>query len=282
VKEIVFIADAFSEQFAGGAELSDEALIVGLKQKKYKIEKIRSQDTTPKTIEQNASKIFIVGNFVGLSEESKRSLHNKKYIIFEHDHKYLKTRNPIFFKEFIAPEEELTNIEFYKNANTTLCLTQLALDVFQKNTHLTNVDKIGASLWTKESLDFLESIVDTKKIKGHAVVSSNNPIKRTADAVRYCEKNKLEYELIGSTNYKTFLKQLSQFEKLVFLTGHLETCCRLVVEAKMLHCDVISQPKLIGAASEEWYQHKGTSLIKKVRQVNKNGINTFIKYIEKT
>ena len=60
------------------------------------------------------------------------------------------------------------------------------------------------------------------------------------------------------------------------MTGHLETCCRLVVEAKMLNCKVVTQQKLIGAASEPWFELNGEDLIEEIRKISKGSVDVFI------
>ena len=43
---------------------------------------------------------------------------------------------------------------------------------------------------------------------------------------------------------------------------------RIVVEAKMLNLKVITQKKLIGAASEDWYSLSGEELIDKMELIS--------------
>ena len=63
---------------------------------------------------------------------------------------------------------------------------------------------------------------------------------------------------------------MSKFEKLLFLTGHVETCARIVVEAKMLNLSVIIQKKVIGAASEDWFSLSGKKLIDEMEKISYN------------
>ena len=61
---------------------------------------------------------------------------------------------------------------------------------------------------------------------------------------------------------------MSKFKKFLFLTGHLETCARVIVEAKMLNLKVITNKNLIGASSEEWYKLSGIELIDKMEELS--------------
>ena len=64
--------------------------------------------------------------------------------------------------------------------------------------------------------------------------------------------------------------KMSKFSKLLFLTGHVETCARIVVEAKMLNLKVIMQKKFIGAASEDWFSLSGEPLIDEMEKISHN------------
>ena len=99
-------------------------------------------------------------------------------------------------------------------------------------------------------------------------MDSSNPIKRKHDCISYCKKNNLNFELIKDSNFKNFMKKMSSFKKLVFFTGHLETCARIVVEAKMLNLKVIFQKRLVGAASEDWFSLSGETLIDEMEKIS--------------
>ena len=275
--KIIFLADFYYPEFVGGAELNDYSLISRLVEERgMEICKMKCSNVDLKFIENNKDGKFIVSNFVLLSNQVKEYLaSNCSYIIYEHDHKYLKKRNPIFYKDFIAPKEELANQNFYKNAKSIVCLTNLALNVLKANTGLTNLSKIGSSVWTNEDLDYINEIRKEDKKDCFAIMNSDNPIKKKKQCIAYCKKNNLKYELISSKNHKEFLKKLNEFKGLIFMTGHLETCCRIVVEAKMLGLNVITQKKLIGAASEETFKLNNKELVEEMRKVSQNSVNLF-------
>ena len=97
---IVFIADAFAHQIAGGGELNNQNLIELLRQNGETVLEINSQGVVAAFIESYADSSFIVANFVGLSEHARAALLNKHYLIYEHDHKYIKSRNPADFPDY--------------------------------------------------------------------------------------------------------------------------------------------------------------------------------------
>ena len=276
------IADFFYGDFTGGAELNDYSLIQQFKKHNIDVETKYCKEITKEYLLENSDKNFIVANFVTMSPNIIDFMsENSKYVIYEHDHKYLKRRNPIFYKNYLAPEEELANLKFYKNAKKVICLTQLAVDVIRANTKLNNITKIGASVWRDEDLDYILELIDHEKNDKFAVMDSDNPIKKRQQCIEFCNKSGLEFDLIKHPNHREFLKLLSSYKGLVFMTGHLETCCRLLVEAKMLNCELRFQKKLIGAASEDWFDLAGTELVEKIRQVSNNSVSVFTESFNK-
>jgi hypothetical protein len=265
------VTDFFFSEVPGGAEINAESLVDRFLEHNITITKMKSADITVKYLENSKDITFIFSNFILLNERCKKyASEHLKYFVYEQDHKYIRSRNPVGYKDFIAPKEELTNIDFYRGAIKVLFLTKLSMDVFVSNTGLNNVLNLGSSTWRREELEYIRTISDTPKGSAIAIMDSNNPIKRTDDCVDYCIKNNLKYQLISDNNFKKFLYKMSHFEKLLFLTGHLETCARIVVEAKMLNLKVITQKKLIGAASEDWYQLSGEKLIDKMEEISYN------------
>jgi hypothetical protein len=75
------------------------------------------------------------------------------------------------------------------------------------------------------------------------------------------------------------MRKLSKYEKLLFLTGHLETCARIIVEAKMLNLKVITNKKLIRAASEDWYNLSGKQLIDEMEKISSGMPNKILETI---
>ena len=280
--KIIFIADYFYDDFTGGAELNDYSLIKHFEILGHEIERVHCQNINQGFLHENKNTNFIVGNFILMPPDIRNYMaQNCNYIIYEHDHKYLKTRNPIQYKDFIAPFEDLANQKFYKSAKAVICLTQLAVDVIKANTGLKNVSKVGASVWTDDDLNYIADLSSKEKSDFFAIMDSSNPIKKRQECIDFCKSRQISYELIGDKNHRKFLEKLSNYRGLVFMTGHLETCCRLVVEAKMLNCRVITQKRLIGAASEDWFSLDGLSLIEAIRKISQQAPKIFLKEFKK-
>ena len=268
---LIVITDFYFSEVNGGAEANAEALIDRFKDCDVDITKMKSSQASTQFLSENKDKVFIFSNFIFLKEECKQyAINNLRYFVYEQDHKYIRSRNPIKYVNFVAPKEERVNIDFYKAAIRVLFLTKLSMEVFRKNTDLDNLMNLKSSVWRKHELSYLMKLCNNEKTPKIAIMNSSNPIKRRRDCIEICNKNGWEYDLIEDKDFKNFLRKLSKYEKLLFLTGHLETCARIVVEAKMLNMKVITNKKLIGAASEEWYKLSGKQLINKMEEISYN------------
>ncbi len=271
--KIGFIADFFSNQILGGAELNDSVLIDKLEKRGYNIKKITSSKTSVEDVLD--CDFFIVSNFVGLKDEIKTIIMLKRYIIYEHDHKYLKTRDPSKFPNFLAPKKELINVDFYKKAEKVFVLSNICKDIIEKNLEINNVVNIGCSLWSDEKLNYLKSLDKNNKNEKYCIINSNNSIKGTRPAIEYCNSNEISFDLIGPLPEKELLKKMSEYQYLLFFPQVLETLSRITVEAKMLNCKVVTNKKLLGAASEEWFELQGDDLIKAIKIKVDNAIDLF-------
>ena len=279
--ECIFIGDFYKVDLnnKGGAENNDSVLISLLEEYGFNVEKKYCRDISPSFIESNKNKKFIVGNFVQLTEESKRALKDTHYVIYEHDHKYLKTRDPSRFPNFLAPPDQVINRDFYKNSKCVVCLSNSQADSARKNLDISNVESIGCSLWSESKLNFIESIAQTPKDKDYCVVNSHNVVKGTQQASAFCQRSKYDFDLIHSSDEEEFLKTLSSYRTLVYIPTVLESLCRLVVEAKMLNCGVITKTQLLGAASQDWWGLNGEALISAIRVQQNEAFGIFLKHL---
>jgi hypothetical protein len=266
MNNIIFIADFFVEETGGGGELNNDELVTLLTQKKYNVTKYKSRAVKPSLLNSwDQDTKFIISNFVQLSEESKRILEdNKSYIIYEHDHKYVKTRNPADYKNFIAPKEEIINYRFYENAVAVLCQSEFHANIVRTNLNLDNIKSLGGNLWSLESLNLMQDISTKEKVPKYAIMDSNNWHKNTQGAIVACNSNNWEYDLIPPSQYNDFLTRMGRNEKFIFLPKTPETLSRIIVEARMMGMSVITN-KLVGATKEDWFELKGSALIDVIR-----------------
>ncbi len=283
-KNVIIISDFFKKDYVeanhpvGGAELNDDVLFTHLEDLGLVHQRIHSNKYTPEImnlfLKDNKDKVFLISNFANLDFRNLVFLtFNCKYIIYEHDYKFHKNRNPIKHKDFMLPKDQIINFNFFKNAFKVICLSKLHLDIFSNNLKIKNLHNTTCSLWSEDDLQFIESLSNTPKINKCAIVDSPNPIKRRDECIDYCVENNLKYDLISDPNYHNFLKVLSQYKTLVALPGHPEPTPRVIVEAKMLGCNILSNKKTVGVYYEDWFSLSGIELVNKVRKIREGTLN---------
>ena len=262
MNKVIFIADFFADEVPGGGELNNQQLIQILQKRGVDVLEIKSQNVSPQFLqEQDKNTKFIIANFIGLTEENKSLLKlEKEYIIYEHDHKYVKTRNPADYKDFIAPKDQIINFEFYKNSKAILCQSDFHANIVRANLNLDNIKSVGGNLWSHDILDFMYKISLNKKQATCAIMSSDNWHKNTPDAIKLCKIKGWKYDLIPRSDYQHFLTRLGKSKKFVFLPKTPETLSRIVVEARMMGLSVVTN-NLVGATKEDWFKLKGIDLI---------------------
>ena len=88
---IVFVADLFSDEYPGGAELTTEAIF---NTAPYKTYKLKSSEVTEDLVFKGAQKIWVFFNFSQLNYSLLPSIvSNCYYYIVEYDYKFCKYRS---------------------------------------------------------------------------------------------------------------------------------------------------------------------------------------------
>lgn len=272
MSEVVFISDFYRNQILGGAESNDENLISYLSTL-YETKCLKSSDVKIGDIAD--AKNIIVSNFIFLSDEVKQYMvSNKKYIIYEHDHKYVITRDPSKYVDFLIPKEDLINVDFYTNAECVVVLSEICKKVLLKNLPDTKVHSIGCSLWSDAKLNYIASLIDNPK-RGFCIMKSSNPTKNYLNTIKFCEEKGIEPSHISNTSHTEFLKSMSKHRTLVFLPTVLETFSRLCVEAKMLGMSTLTNKINIGFYSEPYSSMRGFDLIFKIKEKQDEALSFF-------
>ena len=258
---IVFVADVFADQIPGGGEIVNDLVCQALEEKGHHVQKVLSQNANKEDVAhaiQNGFH-FIFGNHLQVNPEIKSMLANSsitgqcKYIIYEHDHKYLLSRDPSVYDNFVAPSKgHIVDEQFYLYASAVLCQSKIHKEVLLKNIPEAKAVNLGCSIWSDDFITAAENITINKS-KGTAIIESSNPTKNQQKAELYCQSEGIKYDLISSDSPVGLLSVLSEYEQYVFFPRVLETFCRVVVEAKLAGCKIITNPKLLGVASEEWF-----------------------------
>ena len=262
--DIIFVADVFVDQVIGGGELNNDELIKILRSQGCTVTEKKSYEITLGFLKSRLKSKFIISNFIFLPLEIKDFIEQKcDYLIYEHDHKYLTTRDPSVFENYQAPKKNIINLNFYKNAKAVLCQSKLHAEVVKKNLGFNNIVSVGGNLWSLDSLNFLREMNKKAKKDRYSIWKSENPIKNTSKTIMFCKHKNYDFDLVGNLPYRDFLNKITDNKNFVFFPETLETLCRVAVECRMAGMSVLTSDK-IGAASEDWFSLKGDDLIDKM------------------
>lgn len=239
----------------GGSEWVNQVLL-----DKFKLEFEYSNQLT--TWDQEA--FYVISNISLMQPNLVREIPKLNYIIIENDYKICYTRHPWRYPNSIVPINERINYDLYEKAKAVFVQTTDHFNIYKANEVKGNFINLACSIWAESDLQLLQKFLTDKPLKNgkSAIYYTNNWIKNPIGAMKYCEDNNLQMELIeNQTKRKDFLDKLSNCSNLVFFPLARETFCRLVVEAKCMGLDVITS-KNYGASLENWFDMKGEDLIK--------------------
>ncbi len=254
-KKLIFISDFFYEDIRGGGESSDFVLFKLCSQNLFTCFRKRSHEVDANFLNQEKDNLWIISNFVNLSDKNKSFLSkNVNYIIYEHDYKCFRERHPTRYRKenYVVPKDQHINVGFYKNAKLVICQTDLQKEIIEKNLELDNCFSINGNLFSNEDIESI-LINRNSKIKDdpdmsdchhnnlYCIINDNNPIKGKYDAIKYADKNRLQFSLLDDTNRELFLEQLSKFKGIILMPTILESCSRLAIEAKLMGLQVVSR-----------------------------------------
>ena len=262
---IFFISDMFAEQYKGGGELTTEAIIDG---SLFPCNKTLSQMLTKPLMEEYKDSFWIFGNFASVPEDCLLyAAKNLNYSVLEYDYKYCHFRSS---RKHIAAEGSCDCHQsrrgkivsaFLHNAKTTWWMSKNQMKCYQKLFPFlkNNNNKVLSSVFSEETLDFIQSLDTTKKEDKWLILNSPSWIKGVAEAVEYAEKNSLNYELIWGIDHKELLKKLAKAKGIIFFPKAGDTCPRMTIEAKLLDCELILNDN-VQHKDEEWFSDKESAL----------------------
>jgi len=273
-KKIYYVADFFQkDEDFGGAAMSDNAFMERLRDNNDIVfEHISYKYLKP--IEEDA--FYIVANRSLFPRDYLKEMEKASYVIIEHDHQYDKGqpgtngRNPYMYgPEGIVPDEFKWDLDFYRKADAVFLQTDFHKELCEKNNIEGNLISLKTTVFTKGELSLLRKVLnkDIPCVKEFGILESGVWLKGTANAVQTCQINKWEYQMIKpQPTRELFLEEIAKYATLVFIPLSPESCCRFVMEAKMLGLNIITTANY-GAPLSEWFSLKGAELIDEIERL---------------
>ena len=260
--QIIIVADLFQEDYAGGAELTTEALIESCP---FNILKIRSRDVTIELLEQGSDRYWIFGNMAQLKAELLPSIiANLKYSILEYDYKFCT------FRSIERHEHETGNAcdchvemhgkimsAFFYGAQSIWWMSEeqeqryLTRFPFLEKKQRTVLSSVFNENFFSNINSFKEKYANVNR-EGWIVLGSQSWIKGATDAIQHCKDNDLKYETVWNMPYEHVLEKLAQAKGFVYLPRGGDTCPRMVIEAKLLGCELVLNGH-VQHAMEMWF-----------------------------
>ena len=261
--EFIFVNDMFVEDYVGGAELSLETLVQTCKSDK--VVKVRTAELSKFLIENNKDAKWVFGNVANASNEMIANIVSSSitYSFVEFDYKFCKHRNPALYEMVEGASCDYKNTErgqvmtdFVNSASSVFFMSEE-----QKNLHTSNLPGIKnknlfvlSSLFTDEFFNFIDHVRSNSKGKNDkwVVLGSRSWVKGLNETEAHCKEQDYDYEVLWNLPYQQFLEKLSESKGLCFKPTGLDTCPRMVIEAKLLDCELDTNDK-VQHHKEEWF-----------------------------
>jgi len=261
VKKIIVVADMFSADYGGGAELTTDAIISYAPQG-VQVERQHCKLLTTEEANNNKDAHWIVCNFASLEDQMKVFFcKNLTYSIIEYDYKLCAHRSLEKHRAITGEECDcLTTISgkvnraFYGYAQNVWFMSQKQREIFLDRLAVLKPEKtrVLSSVFNLGNLRFMQSIKNNSKDEKYLILQSQSWIKGTSECIKYAQDNQLEYEVISGLPYHEMLIKLSTSKGLIFRPLGDDTCPRIVMEAKLLGCD-LKLNEHVQHKDEQWF-----------------------------
>jgi len=246
--QVIVVSDYFASELTGGAELSTQALVDA---SPFVTKELKSQDVTLKTLENYQHAHWIFTNIAGMNWELIPTIvANMKYSVIEYDYKFCKWRSPEKHEALGGESCNCANemqgkifSAFLYGAKTLWWMSEKQQDRYHTMfPFLQERDNVVLS-----SIFDDKTFVNIKQLKekyknhdreGWVVLGSESWIKGTDAAIKWCEENGKKYEVVSGLSHDEMLEKLAQSEGHVYLPPGGDTCPRMVIEAKLLGCEL--------------------------------------------
>lgn len=262
--KVVFVQDFFLKDLVGGAELSMDALH---KSAPCRVAILRSAQLSKSVVKSSPGKHWVFGNFAQLDPELLQffSTSNISYSIYEHDYKFCRWRS---VERHLIEGGEVCRCEhepwgkliesFYMNSKQLwFCSVKQMERYFERFPGLKSAkcDVLSATFgedFFKKIVPLIQSLPGRKK-SGWLTLQSDSWIKGTQDAVAWLNANGHSYKLLGGMTPDQVLEEMANAEGFVCLPRGADVSNRMVTEAKLLGCQVVTNQN-VQHVGEDWLQ----------------------------
>jgi hypothetical protein len=211
----------------------------------------------------NKEKYWVFGNFANLDFKLLSLIATElNYSVLEYDYKFCKFRS-VEKHEFV--EKTTCNCHntqlakmiemFFGSAKKVWWMSKNQLE-FQAS-KIPNLIKFNneilSSVFDEKTLKIISKIKNNNSNRDGALIfDSNNWLKGTKESLDWCRVNNKKFTLIKNVSYDDMLNIMRSHQTLVFLPNAKDTCPRMVIEAKLLGCELILNNN-VQHQNEAWF-----------------------------
>lgn len=258
---VIFVADLFASDYLGGAELTTQALI---DKSPLEVIKIYAKNLNIADLQNFKEDFWIFGNFSSIDFNLIPVIAaNLRYSIIEYDYKFCKYRSVEKHYFETGHKCDCQNQDIGKIVSAFYYAAEhiFWMSVSQKSRYVERFPFLEDVRSTTLSSVFNDSFFENIKLlksnpterKGWIVLGSKSWIKGFDDAVKWCNDNHKNFDVVWDVPYDQILEKMRSAEGFVYLPRGGDTCPRMVIEAKLLGCKVVTNDN-VQHANEEWFQ----------------------------
>lgn len=258
--KVIVVADMFVEDYVGGAELTTQALVDSAD---VEVFRLHSRDVTVDLLRQCHDRFWVFGNFAQMNMQLIPTIvGNLRYSVVEYDYKYCAYRSP---EKHAAATGRPCDCAQQPHGKAISAFFHGAMGLWwmsqrQKERYLSefpflanNDSTVLSSVFDGHTLSSLRALREAKPERsGWIVLGSDSWVKGADDAKAWCEGNGKQHEVVWNLPYPRLLERLSRAEGFVYLPRGGDTCPRMVIEAKLLGCELHVNDN-VEHASEAWF-----------------------------
>jgi len=261
--EFIFVNDMFVEDYVGGAELSLETLIETCDSSK--VVKVRTAELSEFLIDNNKDAKWVFGNISNASNDILNVISSSSisYSFVEFDYKFCKHRNPALYEMVEGTSCDYKNTDrgqvltdFVNSASSVFFMSENQMKIHKDSLPGIKNDNLFvlSSLFNEDFFNFVGHIRQNAKNKNNkwVVLGSRSWVKGLNETEAHCKENDYDYEVLWNLPYQQFLEKMAESKGLCFKPTGMDTCPRMVIEAKLLDCELDMNDK-VQHYEEEWF-----------------------------
>ena len=269
--EYIFVSDMFVEDYVGGAELSLETLVETCESDK--IFKVRTSEISDFLIENNKDAKWVFGNIANATNEMLQNIASSSisYSFVEFDYKFCKHRNPTLYQmvegtscDYKNTDKGKVMADFVNGANSVFFMSEQQMNIHKESLPSVKNENmfVLSSLFNGDFFKFIDAVRKTINLKNDKwiVLGSRSWVKGLNETESHCKEKGYDYEVLWNLPYQQFLEKMAESKGVCFKPTGLDTCPRMIIEAKLLGCDLDINEN-VQHGQEDWFNQSYESIV---------------------